>query len=79
MGLQVVDFEEEFELEHILLAQRKCRSCGKTKDLIDGFYRTRKDRGSNPGAFSYECKMCTIKRVSKQRRYRSPIDVYPDW
>ena len=54
-----MELENEFELEHILLAQRTCNTCGRTKDLIDGFYRTRKDRGSNPGAFSYECKACT--------------------
>ena len=74
-----MELENEFELEHILLAQRTCNTCGRTKDLIDGFYRTRKDRGTNPGAFSYECKACTIKRVSKQRRLRTPKDVYPDW
>ena len=25
--------------------ENKCRACGETKNLIDGFYRTRKDRG----------------------------------
>ena len=76
-----MDFEEEFELEHILLAQRTCRTCGKTKDLIDGFYRTRKDRGSNPGAFSYECRNCTIMRVTANRMANRVYNKweYPDW
>jgi len=78
-----MDFEKEFELEHLLLAQRKCRVCGKTKDLIDGFYMTRKDRGSVPSAYAYECKDCTIKRVLDSRSTYNPVprikDVYPDW
>lgn len=86
-----MDFEKEFELEHLILAQRKCRVCGKIKDLIDGFYMTRKDRGSVPSAYGYECKKCTIKRVSDGRREKldkpdipyNPVprikDVYPDW
>ena len=79
-----MDFEEEFELEHVLFAQRTCKTCGKTKDLIDGFYRTRKDRGNVPSAYSYECKSCTIERVVHRRR-DNPItpatfrEVYPDW
>ena len=78
-----MDSEKEFELEHLLLAQRKCRVCGKTKDLIDGFYMTRKDRGSVPSAYAYECKDCTIKRVLDNRNTYNPVprikDVYPDW
>ena len=62
-----MDFEKEFELEHLLLTTRKCRTCGKTKDLLDGFYMTRKDRGSVPSAYSYECKSCTINRVLQSR------------
>lgn len=74
-----MDFEEEFELEHLLLTTRKCRVCGKTKDLLDGFYLTRKDRGNIPSAYSYECKMCTIKRVVKSRVDDNPRWEYPDW
>ena len=37
-------FEESFELEHLFLNERKCRSCGKTKNLLNDFYLTRKDR-----------------------------------
>ena len=39
-----MDIEDQFELGHLFLAQRTCRSCGQTKDLLDGFYLTRKSR-----------------------------------
>ena len=76
-----MDIEEQFELEHLFLTERKCRICGKTKDLIDGFYLTRKGRGDIPSAYSYECKKCTIKRIQNDRRNKK-INLnweYPDW
>jgi len=74
-----MNLEDEFELEHLLLTQRCCRICNKTKDLLDNFYITRKDRGAVPSAYSYECKECTIKRVSKSRVKDSARYEYPDW
>ena len=83
-------FEESFESEHLYLAERKCRECFITKNLIEGFYRIRKNT-YNLSSYSYECKECTIKRVTKNRRekrYKSntiydPVheikDIYPDW
>ena len=53
-----MDFEDQIELDHLLLKERKCRSCGKVKDLIEDFYLTRRDR-TYPSAYSYECKVCT--------------------
>ena len=32
-----MDFEQEFELEHLLFKQRRCRSCGVVKDLVTDF------------------------------------------
>ena len=37
-----MDLENQFELEHLFLTERTCRTCKITKNLIDGFYRTRK-------------------------------------
>ena len=54
-----MDLDDQFDLEHILLKERKCRVCGEIKDLIDGYYLTRKGRGDIPSAYSYECKICT--------------------
>jgi hypothetical protein len=51
----MMDFDEQVSLEHLLFKERKCRICGKTKDLIDGFYLTRKKRGEIPSSYSYEC------------------------
>ena len=73
-----MEFEEEFNLEHLLFQHRKCRSCLKVKDLVSDFYKTR--RGSGPAAYSYECKECTICRVSNARKAgKSPQWEYPDW
>ena len=60
-----MDFDEQLEVDHFVLTERKCRVCGKVKDLIDGFYLTRKNRGGNASSYSYECKLCTISRISK--------------
>ena len=75
-----MDFDEQIELEHLLLQERKCRICGKVKDLISDFYLIRKNR-RNQSAYSYECKVCTRKRVIKSRKNKSVfIDwSYPDW
>lgn len=84
-GITNMDFEEQIEFNHLLLTERKCNKCGRTKNLLDGFYRTRKDRGPVLSSYSYECKDCTIKRVSKLRveKTHNPVtkikDIYPDW
>ena len=49
------------------------------KISIDDFYKTRKDRGNVPSAYAYECKRCSIKRVSESRKRRELVDTYPDW
>ena len=75
------EFDEQLEVSHFVLTERKCRVCGKTKDLIDGFYLTRKGRGDIPSAYSYECKICTIKRIVKKRKSNKKEKewYYPDW
>jgi len=73
-----MNFDEEFSLEHLIFQSRKCRSCGKIKDLVSDFYKTRK--GSGLSAYSYECKECTICRVSNARKVgKFPQWEYPDW
>jgi len=76
-----MDIDGQFELEHLFLTERKCRTCGQVKDLLDGFYLTRKDRGTIPSAYSYECKVCTIIRVTAGRMTNRIFDrwEYPDW
>ena len=39
-----MDFDEQLEVDHFVLTERKCRVCGKVKDLIDGFYLIRKNK-----------------------------------
>tara|TARA_Y100000991_G_scaffold52478_1_gene38278 strand:- start:885 stop:1097 length:213 start_codon:yes stop_codon:yes gene_type:complete len=70
-----MDLDDQLKLGHLLLYDRKCRTCSKTKNLIDGFYRTRKDRGPVASSYSYECKECTKKRVRKG----NDTWEYPDW
>ena len=75
-----MDIDDQINLEHILFTDRKCRTCGEVKDLIDGFYLSRKDRGSVPSSYSYECKICTIKRIEERRKKKPFSDwAYPDW
>jgi hypothetical protein len=77
-----MDLDKQIKLGHLLLTDRKCRTCGEDKNLIDGFYRTRKDRGPVASSFSYECKECTVKRVieSKKRNISTTLQwQYPDW
>ena len=76
-----MDLDKQINLGHLLLTDRKCRACGETKNLIDGFYRTRKDRGAVLSSYSYECKECTVKRVTESKK-NNPYQVsweYPDW
>jgi hypothetical protein len=76
-----MDLDGQIRLGHLLLNDRKCRVCGEMKNLIDGFYRTRKDRGPVPSSYSYECKECTINRIITERKKKNPfVDwSYPDW
>jgi len=76
-----MELDKQIKLGHLLLTDRKCRVCGQTKDLMDGFYRTRKDRGSVASSYSYECKDCTVRRIINSRKNKQ-ISVdwqYPDW
>jgi len=73
-----LEFDEQLELGHFVLSERKCRVCGKTKDLIDGFYLIRKNRAIQ-SSYSYECKQCTIKRVKSKKKPRVKDWEYPDW
>lgn len=77
-----MDLEKQFELDYVFLTERKCRVCNEIKDLMDGFYLTRKGRGNMPSAYSYECKSCTIKRITDSRKIKPKsisIWEYPDW
>ena len=76
-----MELDKQIKLGHLLLVDRKCRVCGETKNLVDGFYRTRKDRGAVSSSYSYECKDCTIKRIMKRKKNHSSSTKweYPDW
>ena len=76
-----MEMDKQINLGHLLLVDRKCRVCEETKNLIDSFYRTRKDRGAVSSSYSYECKECTIKRVVSNRMVTAVLDKweYPDW
>ena len=45
-----MEFDEEFELGHLLFNERKCRTCNKTKDLLTDFYLIRKNKKGFPSA-----------------------------
>ena len=76
-----MSFDDEIEVEHLLFFDRKCRVCGKVKNLIEEYYLTRKNRKTIASSYSYECKECTKKRVNTKRLSikRNIIWEYPDW
>ena len=76
-----MDIDEQFTLDHLLFNERTCKVCGEKKNLIEEFYRTRKDKGSVPSSYSYECKECTKKRVLETRKRMNYYKEwqYPDW
>ena len=73
-----MDLDDQFDLEHILLKERKCRICGEIKDLIDGYYLIRRNKNIK-SSYSYECKECTIKRVKSKKKSKIKDWEYPDW
>jgi len=75
-----MSFDDEIELEHLLFLERKCRVCGKVKNLLNDFYKTRRDR-TLASSYSYECKDCTKKRIVVSRMTTTIFDrwEYPDW
>jgi|TARA_B100000035_G_scaffold78714_1_gene65756 hypothetical protein len=76
--MELDDLDGQLKLGHLLLQDRKCRTCGEIKNLVDGFYRTRKDRGPVASSYSYECKDCTIERIMQNKKCKNDW-VYPDW
>jgi len=62
-----MELDDQVELSHLLLSERVCRVCGEEKNLIDGYYRTRKNT-TLASSYSYECKECTVKRITKNRK-----------
>ena len=75
-----MNLDDQFGIEHLFLSERKCRTCKVRKNLIDEFYRIRKNN-TLLSSYSYECKDCTVKRVEKSRK-KKPYLIeweYPDW
>lgn len=77
----IEDIDKQIKLGHLLLTDRKCRICGELKNLVDDFYRTRRDRGPVASSYSYECKECAVKRISNSRKKpKKQLEwEYPDW
>ena len=76
-----MELDKQIKLGHLLLVDRKCRVCEEVKNLIDGFYQTRKDKGYASSSYSYDCKECTINRIKNSRKNKEIKSKweYPDW
>ena len=76
-----MELDKQIKLGHLLLSERRCRICGEEKNLLENFYRTRKDRGPVASSYSYECKVCTVRRIVDTRKKVLPFAewTYPDW
>ena len=69
-----------FGLDKVLFKERICRVCNTKKNLIEDFYLTRKSRKGFPSAYSYECKTCTVQRITSKRKNKKLTTWdYPDW
>ena len=62
-----MELDDQLELGHLLLENRKCRVCHQDKHLLTDYYLCRKDP-TLPSSYSYECKECTVKRITKSRK-----------
>ncbi len=65
-----MDIDTQLNTGHLLLESRVCRKCGEEKNLLDEYYRSRKDP-SKASSYSYECKDCTKKRALKYHHQNS--------
>ena len=73
-----MELDEQLKLAHLLLEERVCRVCKKQKNLLQSYYRVRKNVKLS-SSYSYECKECTIKRIVKGRKDDVGGWLYPDW
>ena len=75
------DLDQQFDHGELLLSERRCRVCGSIKNLIEGYYITHKKSTHLPSSYSYECKVCTIRRIVSNRKKTEPHTDwnYPDW
>ena len=76
-----MDLDEQIQLGHLLLEERICRVCGEQKNILQSYYRVRKNM-KLASSYSYECKRCTIKRITASRKNNNISRVdweYPDW
>mgnify|MGYP001390197438 CR=1 FL=1 len=74
-----MDLDEQIKLGHLLLEERVCRVCKERKNLLQSFYRVRKNM-KLLSSYSYECKICTIRRIVDKRKKKPFSDwAYPDW
>ena len=68
-----MEFDEQLELGHFTLSERKCRVCGVMKDLIDGYYLIRKNKNIK-SSYSYDKSISN--RVGFSNRTRSRLKHY---
>ena len=75
-----MNVDDQFEIEHLFLTERRCRVCNLRKSLTDSFYRIRKNNTLS-SSYSYECKDCTKNRIIEKRKSKiGHINwEYPDW
>ncbi len=73
-----MELDEQLQLAHLLLEERVCRVCKERKNLLQSYYRVRKNVKLS-SSYSYECKECTIKRIVEGRKGDVGTWVYPDW
>jgi len=66
-----MQLDEQVGMGHLFLKERKCRTCGLQKNLIEDYYLSRKD-STLASSYAYECKACTIKRTCEYNLKHRP-------
>ena len=57
-----MELDDQLKLGHLLLEERVCRICKERKNLLNGYYRVRKNMNLL-SSYSYECKECSRTRA----------------
>ena len=61
-------FNDQIELEHLLFSERKCRVCGKVKNLVDDFYLTRNIKEHYHQHIRMSVRLVPYKELQKEEK-----------
>ena len=69
-----MELDDQLKLGHLLLEERVCRICKERKNLLNGYYRVRKNMNLS-SSYSYECKECARLRIKDYYSDNTPLGI----